>query len=769
MTPLLAFTFLTPWIAWAGAAAATGPIIIHILNRRRFRLVEWAAMRFLLDSQKRNRRRLQIEELILLALRCLLILLIAFAIAGPQSTKSALPGAAPVVDHCFILDDSASMGVRRGEGSVFADAVAEIVRLIEEAGPADQIAIYRTSDRGKAWQELGRPEEIKDVIAGLRRLTVSDTSDGLAETIAAAAKHLTESEHRKKAYLLGDFRRRDFVAPAAAALRDPFAALTVAGAELILIDHGPTVDRNLTVEKLRLLNKHAIVGDPAVLAVTIRNHGERLATDVRLAIGVDGVERPAKPIESISAGQSQTIEVPCIFTRAGQVAVEASLPSADTLAADNTAHLAVEVRPAIPMLLVDGHLNAPEPELRELFLFGSAMDPTEDNAFGLRPERLSAENIGSAKFSDYDLVVLANVPDMPAEVDTEGRLSYPTLQRLEQYVRSGGGLIVFTGDRINLNFYNDVMFADGNGLSPLLIRPPVGNAVEKQAFVNFSPDGIGEGTPVQKAYGGEYALFTKLIRFYRYNPASESIIESTDARVGKPRVLIRFQNDERTPAIVERMYGDGKVVMVYTTAGRRWNDWGGDMTYLGLMNDMVTYLSRERPAGQTGRVGQPISQRLPGLRSGGTISLKTPAFPEVDLIELQVSDDKDAPRAMFGDTRWAGIYRIAYDGPPGLPGPPGPPDSPTATARPELLLVRNLDPAEGEMIEATQENLTDVIGRDTPFVYLDRHSKDGGSAQIDPVRKYWRWFLMTVLGILALEVFLAQRFGHYAPTQQSKK
>src|SRR5439155_15814737 len=97
------FEFLNPGFLAAGAALVSLPILIHLINRMRFKRVRWAAMEFLLKSQKRNRRRLILEQLLLLALRCLLVLLavlmvtrylFSFAMFEPQSTL-----------HVVVLDD----------------------------------------------------------------------------------------------------------------------------------------------------------------------------------------------------------------------------------------------------------------------------------------------------------------------------------------------------------------------------------------------------------------------------------------------------------------------------------------------------------------------------------------------------------------------------------------------------------------------------------------------------------------------------------------
>jgi hypothetical protein len=73
--------FIHPILFWLGLGGVSIPIVIHILNRRRFKIVEWAAMRFLLNAMRKNRRRLRLEEMILLALRCLILLLLGMALA----------------------------------------------------------------------------------------------------------------------------------------------------------------------------------------------------------------------------------------------------------------------------------------------------------------------------------------------------------------------------------------------------------------------------------------------------------------------------------------------------------------------------------------------------------------------------------------------------------------------------------------------------------------------------------------------------------------
>ena len=103
-------SFLNP-IMLAGLAAVSVPIIIHLLNRRRFQKVVWAAMRFLKTSVEQNQRRMRIEDMILLALRCLLLGLLALALARPAILSNAndFLGQSKVTG-VIIVDNSQSRG-----------------------------------------------------------------------------------------------------------------------------------------------------------------------------------------------------------------------------------------------------------------------------------------------------------------------------------------------------------------------------------------------------------------------------------------------------------------------------------------------------------------------------------------------------------------------------------------------------------------------------------------------------------------------------------
>ena len=144
-------TFLSPLLIW-GTLLGAIPVIIHLLNRRRFRRVEWAPMRYLKLTIQRNRRRIQFEQLLLLlvriALPVLLFLLLARPVVNPTGLERWL-GNAGRVSHVILVDDSLSMGYGAGGPPAFHRARDVAATLLSSARPGDRCTLVATSAPGR--------------------------------------------------------------------------------------------------------------------------------------------------------------------------------------------------------------------------------------------------------------------------------------------------------------------------------------------------------------------------------------------------------------------------------------------------------------------------------------------------------------------------------------------------------------------------------------------------------------------------------------------
>lgn len=146
----LAFVYVLHPALLGGAALVAVPILIHLLTKQRFRTVNWAAMDLLRRADRDNRRRLRLEDLLVLLLRCLAVLLLVLLVARPILTGTAqrLSVAGARTERIVILDDSPSMELRQGNRTLFIRATAALADFARKAAlrrRGDTLTVILTS------------------------------------------------------------------------------------------------------------------------------------------------------------------------------------------------------------------------------------------------------------------------------------------------------------------------------------------------------------------------------------------------------------------------------------------------------------------------------------------------------------------------------------------------------------------------------------------------------------------------------------------------
>ena len=184
---LFAFFGLLSTTLLAGGAAVGVPVIIHLLNRRRYKIVTWAAMRFLLNAQKQNTRRMRVEQLLLLLVRMSLVALIVLAMAAVMPWLEPVWAYVPNwggwfgdpvtvrdqrVHHLIVLDASLSMNLKDGDKTLFERARKLAMQRIESSQAGDGFSVLMLKDNpswlvGKPAQDRGKVrQELETVRAG---------------------------------------------------------------------------------------------------------------------------------------------------------------------------------------------------------------------------------------------------------------------------------------------------------------------------------------------------------------------------------------------------------------------------------------------------------------------------------------------------------------------------------------------------------------------------------------------------------------------------
>ncbi|HEX4589805.1 MAG TPA: hypothetical protein VH120_07745, partial [Gemmataceae bacterium] len=315
-------------------------------------------------------------------------------------------------------------------------------------------------------------------------------------------------------HIVSDFRTRDWTGGPAEALQQDIAALTQvkgqAGATVHLLDvadppRSPTQRTALDHGNTGILDMQpetrvAARFMPIDFAITLANYTPAERKNVRVTIKVNGQVREdaSGTIVSVPPGITQkTFTVPG-FEQPGFNQVTANLETEDAgLVIDNTRYAVIEVREKVPLLFVEGDPAAgrEKPEaadsfyLRKLFL---------DAARGFDVVQRGVQELEQPTLEQYPAVYLFNVP----------RLSDKARSNLEAYVRNGGGVGFFLGEGVNVDFYNQQLYADGRGIFPVPLLRPTEPLTDQQKFERTFDNAM----PPKLFARGEHPILTRLYR-----------------------------------------------------------------------------------------------------------------------------------------------------------------------------------------------------------------------------------------------------------------
>ena len=343
METWLASHFFNPTFVAGGAALVASPIIIHLINRMRFRRVKFAAMEFLLQSQQKNRRRLLLEQLLLLLLRILivvaLVLLISRLILDP-SQLSVFRGAK--MHHVVLLDDSESMRDRWGETDGFQEAVKVVKEMIAEGARRPETQKFSLLLLSRPEQPLMSERDLNEAFQQEmanrlepQRFQPTHRALDLVAGLQAAGKFLLEDKGTiRQLHVISDFRERDWRDQRA--LSAVVEELTKAGVGVNLVKTVPQMHPNLAVSQLSGATQVAAAGVPLRLTIGVKNFGDQKAEDVRVVLSDDGNRVPTSVLFAAIEPQTEVLhEVDLRLSTAGKHQLSASL-EADSLLPDNT-------------------------------------------------------------------------------------------------------------------------------------------------------------------------------------------------------------------------------------------------------------------------------------------------------------------------------------------------------------------------------------------------------------------------------------------------
>lgn len=521
--------FVTPALI-GGAALVALPIVLHLVMRRESKLLQFPALRFVQQRRLVNQHRLRLRQLLLLALRCAIIALLAFALARPTlrgSGNAGKEGAA--VATALVFDNSLRMQYEQESQTCWQKAKGLATWLVRQLPSESPVTVVDRAGRQRG-QDLNRDA----VEMRIERLELNAAVRPMDDALRDAVRWLgTKKDFRGEIYVFTDLAAEAWPEASSAAFAKSLDAIP--GANVYLIDVGVLEPHERGLGPLKLSGER--VATSGTLQLHTELHSSAAATKdpettVELFLN-DRSNRPEKRGQEVaaSAAAATPIEFSLSGLEPGTHQGFVRIVGGDPLPCDDVRYFSIDVRPPSKVLLLGEKLD-------DTLFLREALAPSapagaakSDFACDVR----SYGDLGSIRLADYAAVFLVNPPPLPNTA----------WDQLTDFVEAGGGV----GISLGRNARRDEMSTgEAQRLLPTKLRwqshdttylRPV--AVEHPALRELA--GIGDSAP-----WSEFPVY----RYWELEPGSVPA-----------EVVATFANGK--PAIVERNIGSGRVLMITTS------------------------------------------------------------------------------------------------------------------------------------------------------------------------------------------------------------
>ncbi len=748
---------------WLAAAAA--PLLIHLLFRRRFREVPWAAVTFLLAALQKSSRRLRAEQWILLAIRTALIICIVLAVAGPYwELLGGAPAVGQPVHKILVIDGSYSMGYKPTEKTRFELAKQFAREIIGHSSPGDGFSLVLMSAPPKVI--VGTPTYVSDevrsalaqiagaspgddttdarrkadedeLVKDIRDLELPHGGGNLADTLIriedliARARSEAPRLAATDVYFLTDLGRTTWDLNAVAGgpqIREKLTNLAESS-RVAVVDLGQENCENVAIVGLNSTQQVSTTGGPVGFQAAVRNFGSQ-THHLEIELLVDGQRFQQRTLD-IAGGGLQTVPFTHRFEAPGEHSVEVRLSAdpLDRLDIDDHRWLAVPVKPALEALIVNG--EGSREQARYLF---NALDPYRDGSEPLpvHVQEMSDGRLLETDLRPFDCVLFSNV----------GQFTPAEARILANYAAGGGGLIFFLGDRVDAGNYNQELGGGRPGAPRLLPTKLAGPADVGQ--YSFDPRGYND--PIVREFQGNQnagLLNTAISRYFKIDrlPSAKDgarvalgIRETGDPAIVAAPLPGETSNGRGGSSIVVAL--PASFASIDPVSKAPWSNWPMKYSFPPIMQNLLLTAIGSQSADRNLLVGRAIESLIPGNQNGGWVSVERPGGHKE---QIRIAARSGGERWSYGDTWQSGVYRTEFGS--------------TGDAR---LFAVNVDSRESDLAKISASVLPEQVAVVEGASSVEHRPLVELGARVEGQR----WFLYAALGLLLLETVLAWWFGY---------
>ncbi len=600
------FQFLNPSILFALSASLI-PLIIHLLNKRKFKEVEFSTIHFLKEMVRKEMRRLRLRQWLLLLIRTLIIVLLVLAFARPtlSQRENPLVGRA-ATEVVIILDNSMSLNSLELTGNLLEKVrqwwfrmeplfqLNDRISVILGIEPLQVLAL-RENFSSDLWQKIS-----KEIQPGSLKGNLNSAS-------LRAFAILGDSElPNKEIYYVSDFQKNGI---------DRFQLEELSGnlSEDVKIFILPVVhenDENVSVDSVKILNQLIEKNQNLKIEAYIKNQNKKKYLNSMVSLVLNG-NRIAQKNCNIPSGEKMTVSFETVLQSTGHIAGFIECEN-DALLEDNRYHFNFYIPQQIQIL----HM-VPSPVFDTYI--PSILKPVIDRKIFLHQKKTLSE-WSSLQIFQYDLIILEGLNEIP-----DGFMN-----RLEQYGRSGKPLLLIPGENLSLTSYNKLL--KRINLGRILSREGQIEAIDK-----FVPLGrVNWSHPIFEGLFDDRKELTP-IHFYSYY-----LIKAE----AENQVIMHFENKN-----IFLLEGPGPCYLLASPLHPRWTDIIIRGFVVPFIYRVIYYsVTRNRDNREEIQIGESFSHIFPELGSPYQFNVKrpsgweekiTPVFRGSDVI-LEVDENSEA-------------------------------------------------------------------------------------------------------------------------------
>jgi hypothetical protein len=573
-------TFLNPAILF-GLFAAAIPIVLHFLNLRKLKKIEFSTLAFLKELQKTKIRRIKFKQWLLLLLRILIIVLLVMAFARPV-LKSITIGdnSATKTTAIILIDNTFSMSVVGNEGSFLNKAKQIAKNLLSNFQQGDEVVIlpFYAGNNELPVATTNFIETKKSI----DNIEISYISHTINSALTNAVKLLNENKSfNKEIYLITDFQKGRLYNSSSELSN--FGSTLSAGTRMFLIYIGSKNIMNLGIESVILNNQIFEKGKLISISTKIKNYSEHIVNNNVVSLLING-KRSAQQNVAFTSGEIKEISFETTLQDTGLVEISVELED-DDLLYDNKRFATVFVPHNISLLAL--YDKADDLKFIKLAL------GIPNSKFNYK--EYSINQISSLNVNDYSAIIVSG---------TDGFNSY---DKIKGYLAKGGNVILLPGSQSLITTYQNLCNALGVAVPTSLIGKISGKDLVSQfGRIDYQHPLLRDLFQDNKKL---QIQSPDIFAYYRLpsNQKSKNIISLIDNSL----FLSEFKIDK------------GKVLLFNSPMVLGWNDLALKSVFAPLINKLIIYCAAKIKDDSNYVAGDEITADISGSISH-QIEIETP-------------------------------------------------------------------------------------------------------------------------------------------------